>query len=267
MVSPVVAEIAGGFLGGVAKQAVTHPFEVVATLKEIQRGREVDPIPLRKLMLQPQRLFAGFLAAVAFSLPYAVIFHFTMATVGGVLISQGFPPVLTELLSGAAAAVCAAVIGVPLECIKHRMQIQAKDYESLPSACRSALRSQDLYAGFASTLARNVPYNSIQFASFCALNRVLPTSLAGASAGVATAVFTTPLDVINTRLQTQSVIYEGGSALLYSGPFDAARSMWNTEGLGSFIRGAGPRALGYAPSSLVFFVVFVRIQQLLLGSA
>ena len=69
-----------------------------------------------------------------------------------------------------------------------------------------------LYAGFGSTLARNVPYNALHFGLFALIAAGLHArrmaawlvgALAGALAGALTALVTTPLDLVNTRLQTQ----------------------------------------------------------------
>ena len=37
--SPLAAECLAGYIGGVAKQGVNHPFELIATMAETRRGR------------------------------------------------------------------------------------------------------------------------------------------------------------------------------------------------------------------------------------
>ena len=58
---------------------------------------------------------------------------------------------------------------------------------------------RDMYSGLSTTLLRNVPYNAVQFGTFSVLSQILPSSLAGAAAGICTALVTTPIDVVNTR--------------------------------------------------------------------
>lgn len=317
----LLGECMGGFLGGVAKQALTHPLETYATLREVSSstigttptppalarprprpegrisnptlptsrprdGFKYDPsrlsMGLGELVRSPGRLYSGILPAVAFNLPYAFIFHSSMHACKGwlLLLHHGSPPpasatlhstgggtpaeppnnIAVDVVSGSVAALAASVVGVPLECIKHRMQIGA--------SLREAVEAGHLMSGLSSTIARNVPYNAVQFACFNACRGLLGmgASAAGFCAGVATAVLTTPLDVVNSRLQTQTLMYgstKGAHQLqarrLYRGTLDAAATMFRTEGPEVFFRGIVPRVAAYAPSALVFFHVYTAV--------
>lgn len=275
----MVAECVAGYLGGVAKQACTHPFETVATLAEVQRGPHPVQLPWRAFARRPQQLYVGFAATALMNLPYAVMFHTTMyhAARGCRALPAGHPlasGAAVDLVAGAAAACVACVVGVPLETVKHRMQVRGRGYEDTPTALRSASRGgvAALYKGVATTLARNVPYNAVQFATFAALRRWgCGPLLAGAGAGIATALVTTPIDVVNTRLQTQDVLFpsssnghRGGVHTLYRGPLDAVARMVREEGFWCFWRGGVARAAGYGPSALVFFAVYEFVKAALL---
>ena len=274
----LAAECVAGFVGGAAKQLCVHPLETIATLSEIRRGKNPAPVPWRELASRPQRLYAGFLLTASLNAPYALVFHATMYCSSLGLATFSLPPPVIELLAGALAAAVACIVGVPLETIKHRMMVSGKGYETMGSAVARALRSpREHYAGFYTTLLRNIPYNSVQFGAFALFSGIMPKMYAGALAGVATAVVTTPIDVVNTRLQTQAVVVNAGGGgesstcsgaadleeRIYSGPIDAARSMALDEGLGSFWRGSFPRAVSYAPSALIFFSVFGGTRQYL----
>ena len=83
-------------------------------------------------------------------------------------------------------------------------------------------------------------------------------ALAGALAGALTALATTPLDLVNTRLQTQATGY-GAAALSgeYASVGDAlVRIMREEGGAMALLQGAGFRMLQYAPSAVVFFFVY-----------
>jgi len=279
------AECVAGYLGGVAKQACTHPFETVATQAEVQRGRERISLPWGSYARRPQQLYVGFAATALMNLPYAVVFHTTMYHAARCCraLPAGHPlanEATIDLVAGAAAASVACFVGVPLETVKHRMQVRGQGYENTRNALRTISRSGffALYKGVATTLARNVPYNAVQFATFAALRRWgAGPLLAGASAGIATALVTTPIDVVNTRLQTQDVLLVSGTTqkgssssssssissgkncdpnALYRGPLDAVARMFREEGIGCFWRGGLARASGYGPSALVFFAVY-----------
>ena len=269
----LIAECAAGYIGGVAKQACTHPFETVATLSEVRRGSNPAPLPLFQIARRPGRLYSGFFLTAAMNAPYAALFHVTMWATACVLRERThLPPAAVDLLSGALGACAGCIVGVPLETLKHRMQVQAPGYEGLRRAVSTGLADpKGLYAGTSTTLLRNVPYNGVQWGSFALLARVVPLWLAGPIAGVTTAMVTNPLDVVNTRLQTQTVLYRGVKEstaevdALYRGPIHAARTMVRLEGPWAFWRGVTPRAAGYAPSALVFFAVYGAVKKALMA--
>ncbi|KAL6973446.1 hypothetical protein U1Q18_027631 [Sarracenia purpurea var. burkii] len=145
---------------------------------------------------------------------------------------------------------------VPCEVIKQRMQ-----------------GLKGLYAGYWSTLARDVPFAGLVVTFYEALKDVteygkktLMTSsgyhanssleglLLGGLAGGFSAYLTTPFDVVKTRLQIQ------GSTLRYNGWLDAVHKIWSTEGIGGMFRGSIPRVMWYVPASALTFmaVEFLR---------
>nr|GMC52602.1 mitochondrial substrate carrier family protein E [Ipomoea batatas] len=130
-----------------------------------------------------------------------------------------------------------------------------------------------LYAGYWSTLARDVPFAGLMVTFYEALknmteygrqkwfpnsnlqlNSSLEGLLLGGLAGGLSAYLTTPLDVIKTRLQVQ------GKIVRYSGWSDAVHKIWATEGLRGMFRGSIPRIAWYIPASALTFmaVEFLR---------
>lgn len=89
----------------------------------------------------------------------------------------------------------------------------------------------------------NNPYlSSITYVgSEMALLNILVGS--AASSGLS-AFITTPMDVVKTRLQIQSVA-EGG----YSGMGHAFRTIYETEGVGAFFKGSAARVMWLMPSA------------------
>ena len=75
--------------------------------------------------------------------------------------------------------------------------------------------------------------------------------MAGGCAGGCAASFTTPLDVVKTRLQTQ-----GATQHKYSGAIDAIRSIAEAEGVVAFTRGMGPRVLFHVPSMAICWTTY-----------
>ena len=122
------------------------------------------------------------------------------------------------------------------------------------------------------TLVRNVPYNALHFGLFTAIQRLcralgLPAAnaWAGALAGALTALATTPIDLINTRVQVQGAV---AGAPRYTGIGDAVVRIVREEGgVGALFRGALPRVLQYSPSAMLFFAVFEGVKRRLLALA
>lgn len=207
----------------------------------------------------------------------------------------------SHFIAGAIGDTLGSIVYVPCEVIKQRMQVQgtraswssmmmegsAKQksgmeifgyYTGIFQAGHSIFKQQGmkgLYAGYWSTLARDVPFAGLMVTFYEAFRdltkyskqRLYPASdiningtfeglVLGGLAGGLSAYLTTPLDVIKTRLQVQ------GSTIRYKGWLDALTSIWKTEGLNGMFKGSVPRIMWYIPASALTFmaVEFLREQ-------
>ncbi|XP_022134585.1 mitochondrial substrate carrier family protein E isoform X2 [Momordica charantia] len=202
-----------------------------------------------------------------------------------------------HFIAGAIGDTLGSFVYVPCEVMKQRMQVQGtrsswislpmKDsismnhgghmygyYSGMFQAGRSILKEQGLrglYAGYWSTLARDVPFAGLMVMFYEALkdlteygkqkwrpnsavNSSLEGLVLGGLAGGLSAYLTTPLDVIKTRMQVQ------GSTLRYNGWLDAVSTIWRSEGMKGMFRGSVPRITWYIPASALTFmaVEFLR---------
>ncbi|KAJ6882017.1 mitochondrial substrate carrier family protein E [Populus alba x Populus x berolinensis] len=204
-----------------------------------------------------------------------------------------------HFIFGAVGDTLGSFVYVPCEVMKQRMQVQGsrtswnssiiKDsisrksgeqiygyYTGMFQAGSSILKEQGprgLYAGYWSTLARDVPFAGLMVMFYEALkdltdyakqkripsldhhvNSSVEGLLLGGLAGGFSAYLTTPLDVIKTRLQVQ------GSIIRYNGWLDAIRRIWMMEGVKGLFRGSVPRITWYIPASALTFmaVEFLR---------
>ena len=174
-----------------------------------------------------------------------------------------------------------------------------------PSTCRIAPRygcsrlssRASLSPRFVSLqLVMNIPYQTCQFMTYEAVKLVLGgettgvehggaynpvvNMAAGGVAGGTAAAFTTPLDVVKTRLQTQ-----GATQQQYTGALDAIRTIHRTEvsgleslpicrkaltpvgqGGAAFLRGLKPRVLFHVPSMAICWSTYESIKYFLTGS-
>jgi len=257
---PLLCEVIAGFTGGAAKTLAFYPLDTLTTWRETRHeGRASD-------------LYRGCMLTVASGAPYAAVFH--TAFFASTKALGGLPPTAREMLGGSCGALAGAAIWVPFECIKHRVQISAPGCATPRAALRSTLRREGvggLYAGASSTLLRNVPYNALHFGLFAAAGRLLRalgvpgvSSLAGALAGMLTAIVTTPIDLINTRLQVAGALASDEKSPRYAGVADALVRIVREEGYGALFRGCVPRVLQYMPSAMLFFTVFEFVKRRLL---
>lgn len=205
----------------------------------------------------------------------------------------------SHFIAGAIGDTLGSIVYVPCEVIKQRMQVQGTrsswssmlmkenvtqksglqiyDYYTGMFQAGNSIWGQHglkgLYAGYWSTLARDVPFAGLMVTFYEALKdgtrygkqRLFPGSdmnvnssfeglILGGLAGGFSAYLTTPLDVIKTRLQVQ------GSTIRYNGWLDALTSIRKTEGLNGMFKGSVPRIMWYIPASALTFmaVEFLR---------
>lgn len=128
-----------------------------------------------------------------------------------------------------------------------------------------------LYAGWGAVLCRNVPHSIIKFYTYESLKQFMlssrqsnaqPTSVSmlvcGGLAGSTAALFTTPFDVVKTRLQTQIP----GSAYCYDGVFNTLKDIARHEGLKGLYRGLTPRLAMYMTQGALFFASYESFKRL-----
>ena len=180
---------------------------------------------------------------------------------------------------GAVAGVVSTVLHdscmVPAETIKQRLQL---GYYRDAIHCFQAMLAtggSSFFRSLPTTLAMNIPYGSLMIAANESLKKWMGCGsgsgqfdlkvflLSGGISGALAAGLTTPLDVIKTKLQVQSLSapVDGvgaapGEAFVvrYSGFIEAMRSIHIEEGAAGFFRGIGPRMAMFGPSCAISWV-------------
>lgn len=166
-------------------------------------------------------------------------------------------------LSAAIGNTIASASRVPYEVVKQKLQTKA--YASMADAMADmSLKTLFPTGGIASQMLRDIPYAIVTLMTYEHLKSVwkkraenrFPTVpskswdllVGGVSGGVGSYV-TNPMDVIKTRLQTDSELY-GGSIRT------CAKLTFEEGGAAAFLRGSVPRLMHKVPANAFFFFFY-----------
>lgn len=137
--------------------------------------------------------------------------------------SQEMSHTVTHMIAASCGELASCTIRVPTEVVKQRAQAMA-EHSSL-SAFREILAARHesvfrgLYRGFGITIMREVPFTMIQFPIYESMKRwqanrmrkpkvnAFEAAVAGCISGGIAASFTTPLDVVKTRVMLEKQVY------------------------------------------------------------
>lgn len=174
---------------------------------------------------------------------------------------------------GGCASIATSFVFTPSERIKQQMQI-GSHYNNCWSALVGIIGKggfHSLYAGWGAVLCRNIPQSVIKFYTYESLKplvlssqnssaqpNTLQTLVCGGLAGSTAALFTTPFDVVKTRLQTQIP----GSMSPYGNVFHALQEIGKNEGLKGLYRGLTPRLVMYMSQGALFFASYEFLKRL-----
>ncbi|KAF8790893.1 Mitochondrial coenzyme A transporter SLC25A42 like protein [Argiope bruennichi] len=181
--------------------------------------------------------------------------------------------VLSSFIAGAAAGALAKTTIAPLDRTKINFQISNKRY-SLKKALQFVVHSYQttgllsLWRGNSATMARIIPYASIQFAAHEEWKRVLHVQtfeerkanpgksfIAGSLAGVVSTTCTYPLDLARARM---AVTHKE----MYNSLLQVFVKTWKTEGCATLYRGYVPTLLGVIMYSGTSFFTYETLKRL-----
>eukprot|EP01017_Pseudomicrothorax_dubius_P022462 TRINITY_DN2431_c0_g1_i2.p1 TRINITY_DN2431_c0_g1~~TRINITY_DN2431_c0_g1_i2.p1 ORF type:complete len:281 (+),score=43.10 TRINITY_DN2431_c0_g1_i2:127-969(+) len=203
----------------------------------------------------------GISANFVVSFPAAFTF-FTVYDGSKIALSNAnIHPAYINLCSAAFGEIAQNIVRNPLEVCKQQMQIGL--HKDIWETLRAVYRVKGFYAGYFSTVLRDVPFGAIQFPIYEFLKTTsrklyhkkddtkdsLPfwiTSINGCIAASIAALVTTPLDVIKTRLMTQKSGY-------YKNVFDCASKIIREEGAKNLFKAWHIRVFCISSGGILFF--------------
>lgn len=208
-------------------------------------------------------LYAGFGPAVVASAPAAAaffgVYDYVKRRLADAYPKRAESP-LFHVMAAAAGDISSSTVRVPFEVVKQRLQ--SGMHATTAAAVSNILKTEGpsgFFAGYSSLIVRELPFDALQFPLYeyfkveLARRRGRPlhtweTSVCGSLAGGLAATVTTPLDVVKTRLMTQSAI-----APKYHGLVHGLRTIAREEGLPTLMSGVAPRVLWISLGGAIFF--------------
>mmetsp|Transcript_31148 Transcript_31148/g.52079 ORF Transcript_31148/g.52079 Transcript_31148/m.52079 type:complete len:403 (+) Transcript_31148:87-1295(+) len=218
-----VNHMLAGSVAGAVEHVALFPVDTIKTHIQYERKVSINPLETWRItstIIQEKGLFrlwrgvtAMFVGCIPAHAAYFSIFEACKKISGA--DKKGHHPVQAAAC-GAIASFSHDLLITPFDFIKQRMQLGF--HANLLDSIKSVVRSEGvsaLYVAFPTTLMMNIPFGGIMVAVNESVKKYLNPSenysigvsvLAGSIAGAVAAAVTNPLDVIKTRLQTQSLV-------------------------------------------------------------
>lgn len=267
-----------GAFAGIFVSLCLHPVDTIKTVTQSCRSDQKSILDISRSIIADRGvtgLYRGIASNIAASAPISAVYTFTYESVKGALLPYLSKEChsLAHCVAGGSASIATSVIFTPSERIKQQMQVSSR-YQSSWNALLGIVGKggfSSLYAGWGAVLCRNVPHSIIKFYTYERLKQLMPSSLqsngqkemlrtliCGGLAGSTAALFTTPFDVVKTRLQTQIP----GSRNQFDGVFNTLVGIAKHEGLKGLYRGLTPRLVMYMTQGALFFASYESFKRL-----
>ena len=228
---PFVAHMIAGSIAGLAEHGIVYPIDTVKTFYQARYDSAGGETTSGKKALMNtwkeggfRRMYRGIFAVILGVVPahsaYFSIYEVAKEQFGA--NRKGHHP-LAAAASGAAAVIAHDMFMTPLDVVKQRLQLGCicqntnQCYNGVADCALGIVREEGYIALFRSlptTMLMNIPYSAVNVAVNESARRIINPSgnfdtktflSSGAIAGAVAALFTNPLDVAKTRLQTQSI--------------------------------------------------------------
>jgi len=218
--------------------------------------------------------YRGLLSAAIGSAPGAALFFSTYETMKGVIKSNAGNEHWTHHSAASACGeVVACLVRVPTDNIKQNMQVGR--YSSLREALGSTYKAggaSGFYTGYATTVAREIPFSFIQFPLYEGFKKAWASyqgeatsatqgAACGSAAGAIAAAITTPLDVAKTRIMLDTKA--GGEVKKYTGTVQTLQKIAAEEGPAALFNGITPRVGWITIGGFIFFGAYEKSTNLL----
>lgn len=273
---PFSHKVIAGAVAGVSEICVMYPLDVVKTLAQLNATSEkVSVVSTIRNIVKNEgigRLYRGLLPPILMEAPKRAVKFSSNDLYKTLFVSKktGKLEQTGAILSGTCAGMTEAVVIVPFELVKVRLQAKENRaiYANTMDALAKILRNEGplaLYKGLESTVWRHAVWNSGYFGLIYTLQGMMPKAqsktaktmydfTAGTIAGTFGTMLNTPFDVIKSRIQNQGAVV--GQIPKYNWTLPALGIIAREEGVGALYKGFIPKVLRLGPGGGILLVVF-----------
>lgn len=178
-----------------------------------------------------------------------------------------------SILTGASAGATEAIVVVPFELIKIRLQDRASagKYNGMVDTFVKIVRNEGLlamYNGLESTMWRHILWNAGYFGCIFQVRALMDKAenksqqmrndiISGTIGGTVGTILNTPMDVVKSRIQNSPKVK--GQAPKYNWAWPAVGTVMKEEGFGALYKGFLPKVLRLGPGGGILLVVFTGV--------
>lgn len=178
-----------------------------------------------------------------------------------------------SILTGASAGATEAIVVVPFELVKIRLQDRASagKYNGMMDCVVKIVKNEGpfaLYNGLESTMWRHILWNAGYFGCIFQIRSLLPKAnnksqqvrndlISGATGGTIGTILNTPMDVVKSRIQNSPKV--SGAVPKYNWAWPALGTVMKEEGFSALYKGFVPKVLRLGPGGGILLVVFTGV--------
>ncbi|KIW34377.1 uncharacterized protein PV07_01156 [Cladophialophora immunda] len=291
--SPWTRSLIAGALAGLTVDFSLYPLDTVKTRLQsnLTRSNHASILPRHTVQGTLRSMYAGLPSALLGSMPSAASFFVVYDGVKRSLIDpkqSSSQQASAHMLASSLGEIAACAIRVPTEVVKQRAQaglfggsalLALQDILGLRKTDGFTTMVRELYRGGGVTIMREIPFTITQFslweyfkASYSdrqhrltgrheGLVTASESAIFGSIAGGIAAGFTTPLDVLKTRIMLARK--EAGSSSARAGPVRVLQQIWRDEGAPGLFRGFVPRVGWISTGGAIFLGTYQYVWNLL----
>lgn len=265
------ASLAGAFFAGAASGCCStilfQPFDVVKTRQQecLATGAKRRTMLYTFTSLGKKEgllsLWSGFVPSLWRCVPGVALYFTSLEAMKSLVINkqnQTLGPVQALLLGGVSRTISGTLL-MPFTVIKTRFESGSFNYKSVLHAFSVIYRTEGirgLTSGITATLARDVPFSAIYYATYSHLKQFQAESVGtsfscGIISGIFASVVTHPADVVKTSLQLFPSHYR----------HDALRLIFKKQGFSGFFVGLLPRLFRRTLIATLSWTVYDQVMQ------